>query len=146
MLDEPPYKQGDYFHCGEGVAYSKILIMSKDTCLIKKGPYAGIIVSLEEWMKIIGENKATIQKTSREDIESKEDLGSEVDATIHHPIRRSVSFGKSKNVRTPVNIELYYDKEEILEEIEESMPKEKLRRGTMLPKYQLDNSSEEFEK
>ena len=64
MVELPTYKQGDYLECGEGKQYSKILILDNNKILIKEGDGQGAIITLQDWLYIIGENEATIQNTS----------------------------------------------------------------------------------
>ena len=64
MVELPTYKQGDYLECGEGKQYSKILILDNNKILIKEGDGQGAIITLQDWLYIIGENDATIQNTS----------------------------------------------------------------------------------
>lgn len=64
MVELPTYKQGDYLECGEGKQYSKILILDNNKILIKEGDGQGAIITLQDWLYIIGENEATIQNIS----------------------------------------------------------------------------------
>ena len=162
----PDYKPGDYFECGEGTEYSKILILSEDRCIIKVGLGEGSDMSIKEWLSLIKGREATIQNTSRKDkcrgcpIEKSGCFDD--DCSYRHSgigqikVMRSISSGSGydsssssdslnwKNtaiIRTPISTELYYDKEGPVEDA----VKPKVRRGTMPPKYLVDIEDLEYE-
>lgn len=64
MTHVPEYKAGDYLECGEGTTYSRILILSENTVLVKDGEAVGTVMELEQWYSMIGDRKESIQNTS----------------------------------------------------------------------------------
>lgn len=64
MSSLPAYKPGDYLECGEGEAFSRILVLSENRVLIKSGVAAGTVMSMDEWYFIVGEARASIQNTT----------------------------------------------------------------------------------
>ena len=133
MPQLPEYKPGDYLECGEDYGYSKVLILSENRCLVKAGRGIGYVLTLDEWYVIIGDNRATIQNTTKLDeckgcpyfyeleCSSTEHAlnNQKFKRSISHSsldsgsgsgsIRSSVSFSDKIQIRTPISANVYYE-------------------------------------
>jgi hypothetical protein len=152
----PDYKPGDYLKCGEGPEYSKVLVLPGDMCIIKAGHSIGEIISLDEWYFLIGENKVTIQNTTKSDkcngcalnhtgcydesCDDMQDIES-IGASIRTQ-SSNVSYNKYITVRTPLTTDTYYDTQEIIRVSPDeysTLQRTKSRRGTMKPVLSIDS-------
>ena len=152
----PDYKPGEYLKCGDGLGYSKVLVLPGDMCIIKAGHSIGEIISLDEWYFMIGENKVTIQNTTKSDKckscalnhtgcydESCDDMQDIESIGVSIRTESSnVSYNKYRTVRTPLTTDTYYDTQEIIRESPDGyseLQRTKSRRGTMKPVLSIDS-------
>ena len=155
MSGIPDYKPGEYLNCGEGPEYSKILVLPGDRCIIKAGHSAGEIISLDEWYFMIGENKATIQNTTKSDkckscalnhtgcydescnvVQAIENVGMNLRTPSIDSLSARVYYDKYRTVRTPIASDTYIDTREIIHLSPNTTPngmRTKTRRATMIP-------------
>jgi len=59
-------KIGDYVECGKEDYYSKMLIISDDTCIVKSGILAGNTISLQEWVVLNADYVSSMRKSSKD--------------------------------------------------------------------------------
>lgn len=163
----PEYKPGEYLKCGEGPEYSKVLVLPGDMCIIKAGHSIGEIISLDEWYFMIGENKATIQNTTKSDkcktcalnhtgcydescdaTQDIESIGNNLvnlripSSNSNNSVHSSVSYDKYRTVRTPLGQDTFYDTQEIIRvspDGSSELKRTKSRRGTMKPVLRVDS-------
>ena len=161
----PDYKPGEYLNCGEGAEYSKILVFPGGKCLIKAGHGVGEVITMDEWYFMIGENKATIQNTTRSDkcktcplnhtgcydeschaTQDMESIGKNFMKLRRIPsnnsISSTISYDKYRTVRNSLGPDTYYDTREIIRispDGSSTNAKCKTRRATMVPVLRADS-------
>jgi hypothetical protein len=59
-------KIGEYVECGNNNYYSKMLIITDDTCVIKSGILAGNTISLEEWVVLNADYVSSMRKSTKD--------------------------------------------------------------------------------
>jgi hypothetical protein len=61
-------KIGEYVECGNNNYYSKMLIITDDTCVVKSGILAGNTISLQEWVVLNADYVSSMRKSTKDRI------------------------------------------------------------------------------